>query len=295
MAKSTRTRGGIADEVGLVAAELERGSLLSEQSLPRLLDLVHRFVGFAVRGFGTSTLGDVDAGTSHGFVTARTSSGDPAVATMHLRRSTLRLLFRIARELDLVEGDPTIDLDLPPRSGLKARPLTDDEDALCRSFSLHTLTSTRPSAAWALAEATATTSEMPQVRVRDLDLDNGRVWIAGGKATDPRCGHVDEWGQLQLERRLRALPDRDPDRPVVYEGTGSPESRQASSCIAISDTIVRAGLGGEPDVKPSSVIAWVGARLLAEGAGIDEVTRRLGRRSLDRTARFIGWDWTTDG
>jgi integrase/recombinase XerC len=78
---------------------------------------------------------------------------------------------------------------------------------------------------------------------------------------------------------------------VIYEGSGSLESRQASSCLTISQTLVRAGLGNERDVRPASVAAWVGARLLQAGAPIDEIARRLGKRSLDRTARFIGWDW----
>lgn len=82
---------------------------------------------------------------------------------------------------------------------------------------------------------------------------------------------------------------------MVYEGQGSPESKQASSCLAISRTLLKAGLGGEPDVRPASVSAWVGARLYAEGALIQEVARRLGKRSLDRTARFISLDWRADG
>jgi hypothetical protein len=35
--------------------------------------------------------------------------------------------------------------------------------------------------------------------------------------------------------------------------------------------------------------------MLEEGLPIDEVARRLGMASLDRTARFIGFDWATTG
>ena len=286
----------IGQVIELVGQQIEQRELLSRQSLPRVLDLIDRFRQFVARSFDTETIGDVTPKNARDFVVAPSGKREPAVATMHFRRSAVRLLFRVARELKLADGDPTLDLELPPRSSRKLRPLTDEEVALCRSFSLHTLLSTRPSATWALAEATATTSEIPRIRVRDVDLDGGQVWIPGGKSTEPRQGWVDPWGRLQIERRLRALPDSDPDRPVIYEGHGSAASRQASSCLATSQTLVRVGLGGEPEVRPASVIAWAGARLFVEGHPIEEVTRRLGRRSLDRTAQFIGWDWrATDG
>jgi integrase/recombinase XerC len=88
------------------------------------------------------------------------------------------------------------------------------------------------------------------------------------------------------------------DPAIAYEGQGSEESRQASSCIAIAETLMRAGIGREPDVRPGSVVAWAGRRIFEETASIEEVARRLGIRSLDRAARFIGWGWAaenTDG
>ncbi len=84
-----------------------------------------------------------------------------------------------------------------------------------------------------------------------------------------------------------------PDTPLVYEGAGGGESRQASACAAISETLRRAGLAGEPDVRPVSVAAWAGARILEQTGQIEAVARALGVRSLDRAARLIGWDWTT--
>src|SRR5207302_9715474 len=96
---------------------------------------------------------------------------------MHLRRSALRLYFRTLRQIGVAVGDPTQDLVLPPRSCLAVRPLMDDEIVVCRSFSLQTLTATRQPAAWALAEATARTSEIPHIVVSDVDLPGGRVWI----------------------------------------------------------------------------------------------------------------------
>ena len=96
----------------------------------------------------------------------------------------------------------------------------------------------------------------------------------------------------QLRRRIASF-DRSPviDPRLVYAARGSNESRQASSCIAIAQTLARAGLGGEPDVRPGSVAAWAGDKAFSDGAPIDDVARRLGVRSLDRAASIIGWDW----
>ena len=258
-------------ELGLVLAELKRAGLLSEQSLPRVGQLMSRFREFAERGFQVGSLGEVTPLHASTFVTARSSTvSQPSVATMHLRRSAVRLLFRFARELGLAAGDPTLDLKLPPRSGFAVRPLTDDEIPLCRAAALQSLTSTRLSAAWALAEATARTAELPHLCIADLDLAARRVWIHGSPRTKARWGGLSEWGAQQLERRIEVLARTgDQSTLLVYGGAGSPESRQASSCQAIGETLRRAGLATEPDVRPLSVAAWAGAHVFAETGRIE--------------------------
>ena len=284
--------------LGRVLEEL-RSSKLTDQSTHRMTELLVRFTVFAEKGLRLRTVQAITPAHARRFVTAGISkpSGPerPRVATMHLRRSALRLYFRTLRQLGVDVGDPTQDLALPPRSCLAVRPLTDDEIVVCRSFSLQTLTATLQPAAWALAEATARTSEIPHLRVSDLDLGDGRVWIHGSSKAEARWGSLSQWGAAQLARRvehLRKAHERDPH--VAYTGGGSEKSRQASSCIAIAETLLRAGFGREPDVRPGSVVAWAGCRVFTETGRIEEVARRLGMRSLDRAARFIGWDWTSD-
>ena len=105
-------------------------------------------------------------------------------------------------------------------------------------------------------------------------------------------GTASLWGLAQLERRLIAVSgSQEADLPLVYRGRSSPRSSQASSCIAIKQVLVKAGLGGEPDVRPLSVAAWAGQRIFKESGCIGEVARRLGLRSLDGAARLIGWEW----
>jgi len=64
--------------------------------------------------------------------------------------------------------------------------------------------------------------------------------------------------------------------------------------MAVVEILRRAGTHGEPDVRPGSVAAWAGGRLLREGRSIDQVAKALGSRSLDRAAETIGFDWRGD-
>lgn len=265
---------------------------LTGQSARRFDELLQRFELFAQRGHRIQFLDELSPGDLKQFIEAKGSTGTPSAATMHMRRTSLRILFRVARlDLGFEGGDPTLDIALPPRSGLTARPLTNDEVALGRSFSLHTLTATRQPAAWALGEATATTAELAHIVIGDLDLchEHGpRVWLHGSNKREARWGLLDDWGAQQLQRRADSL--RRTDR-LIYNGTNPEEDGQRSCCAAISDTMIRAGLSGEPDVRPASLMAWAGCNVLEETDRIEEVARRLGIRSLDSAARFIDFDW----
>lgn len=265
---------------------------LTGQSSRRFDEIVARFELFAQRGLGVEAIDELSPADVEQFIRAKGSAGLPSAATMHMRRSSLRLLFRVARtELSFEGGDPTLDVSLPPRSGLTARPLTNDEVTLGRSFSLHTLTATRQPAAWALGEATAITAELPHIVVGDLNLgyEHGpRVWLHGSNKREARWGLLDDWGAQQLQRRADSL--RGTDR-LIYSGANPEEDGQRSCCAAISETMIRAGLSGEPDIRPASLMAWAGCNVLEETDRIEEVARRLGIRSLDSAARFINFDW----
>src|SRR5207253_2886780 len=98
-------------------------------------------------------------------------------------------------------------------------------------------------------------SEIPHIRVSDLDFSNRRVWIHGSSKAEARWAYLSEWGATQLARRVGSLKNvLDDDWVIAYEGRGSEQSRQASSCVAIAETLMRAGLEGEPDVRPGSVV-----------------------------------------
>jgi integrase len=275
-----------------VSTRLTTEQGLSLESRPRVLGLMDRFGRFVVRAFGVTSLADVAPAHVEAFVRSSTAGGGlPSVATMRLRRSTLRLLFRTARDLGLVEGDPTLDLVLPSRTNEAARPLTDLEVQRCRRAALEDLMSTRLAVPWALGEATARTAEIPHLRVSDLDLAGGRVWIHGSSNTEPRWGSLTTWGTGQLERHVRHHQPADDDDALTHRGSENPESRRAHSSQAIRETLQRAGLTADPYVRPASLTAWAGRQILCATGRIDAAGRALGMRSLDGAARLIGWDW----
>lgn len=61
--------------------------------------------------------------------------------------------------------------------------------------------------------------------------------------------------------------------------------------MALKDTLARAGLDSEPDVRPNSVAAWATKAVHEQSGRIEEAARAAGIRSLDATATFIGFDW----
>jgi len=280
-------------EIEPLLRKLRESSELSSQSQTKFLDLLDRFETFLAASYEIASLAEVTRSHVVQFISAApagTPSIEPAAATMHLRRSAVRLLFRLARESGLEVGDPALDVALPARAPRQVRPLADAEIVMCRGASLHTLTETRLPAAWALAEATARTSELPSIRESDVDLPSESVRIHGSSRTQPRSGSLSNWGIQQLRRRLDTLASTGAeDTAVIYKGDRGGASGQASASTAIAWTLRRAGLAADAAVRPTSVAAWAGRRLF-EGIALEEVARRLGIRNLDRTASFIGLD-----
>lgn len=283
---------GLANQVQPLRAALLEDSADSPQ-WQRTSSIVQRFVLFASTGFGVTSLAEITPEIARAFVHASTGAGSgPSVSTMHWRRTALRLLFRVARREGLLDGDPTLDVELPPRSSLGTRPLTDDEVALCRSVAHWSLNGSRRTAVWALAEATCRSSELPHITADDVDLASGRVWIAGGKATDHREGQLTEWGLTHVRTRIEELAE--PTLPLVYSGRSPVGPGQVSGASALIDVLTRAGLHHEPDVRPGSVAAWAGRQVLDKTGRIDLAARALGVRSLDRAAGIVAWDWRAD-
>lgn len=272
------------------------------QTRTRASETLTRFVARAEK-LGIETWQEVTPGICAGFITAHTRAGKPAeLATQHARRTVLRMAFRTLRSLGHPLGDATLDVGLPARTTRQARPLTDDEVVLCRVASrLSGPPTLRRAATWALAEATAVTSEIPQVRICDLDdpASPSRVRLAGNQRHDPRQGVLTEWGSTMVARHIEVLMAKgaSPDTRLVYAGRASPaqDKAQASACNAVGHVLDTAGFTGQADVRPASIRGWIGRTLYDQGHSLQEVALALGNRSLDATADAIGLDWRNAG
>ncbi len=218
---------------------------------------------------------------------------------MHARRTALRMLYRTLRARGWHDGDPTLDLSLPPRGVRAARPLTAHEVALCRLSSRlgAGVRSLRRAVCWALGETTAVSSEIAALRLRDLDDPKlpTVVRLPGTRRHDPRTGVLSPWGQAVLVRHTHALQDAgaDADTLLAYSGAARPGGHvsQASVCNALGAVLDLAGLSGEADVRPASLRHWAGRELFDAGSPIEAVARRLGARSLDTAAEDIALTW----
>jgi integrase len=287
-----RSADSLSSAVHMVLGEIFRTKAFTERSERRFAQAMNHLASYLAGVHGIHELAEVTPAIAREILAAplKRGGGLPSCSTMKFRRSVLRRLFSAARQLDLVVGDPTLDLVLTPMRAGHQRPLTDHEVARCRAVA-EPLIGTRYPAAWALGEATARTSELPHLRVSDVDVDLGRVWLHGASKLDPRWGVLTPWGLRQLAARTDALGGTEIDAFIVYQGDGSGDSRQASACEAISTVLKRAGLGSAPDLGPGSVAAWAGVSAFTKGNSIQVVARILGVRSLDQASRLIGWAW----
>lgn len=279
-----------SEALGRLAVDLyESDSVEFGLSLARLLPKLGAHLEQAGR---ISDVRDVTARDVQAWVDAALVGGNrPSLATRHSRRAAARLGFRLLREAGIVDHDPTVDIRLPPRSrGREARPLTDDEIRRGRAASAERLAETRGPVVWALAEATATTQEIPRVLPEHVDLAAGTVLLRGSSRVEARRAPLTDWGVQSLERRLKAITT--PDRALAYDGASlSPATLQSSAAKALVKTLTRAGLRSDPRVKPGSVRAWAGRSVFLTTGRIERVALALGCQTLDTAAVIIDFDW----
>ncbi len=270
-----------------IVTHLTELGVMAPVSLIRVADLIRGFANYLAAS-GVDRSGDITEVHVSAFVRSLTrSKTEPSIATMHLRRTALRIFFREARTLGVLSVDLTTNITLPSRSYHALRPLTDEEVRRCRSFAERMKGEACYAMAWALAEATARVAELAAIRAGDLDLEGGRVWIGGSSSTDARWSTLTDWGLKQLRRVVMSKSASPGNVDLLVPDTTS----RASVHEVVASTLRQADLANTPGVRPNSIAAWRGAAALANGASIDEVAALLGMRSLDRAAAFIGFDW----
>jgi integrase len=258
------------------------------------LDMMRRFARYCELSRGIVLAAEVSEADVEAFVRSRRAAGgDAPLGTLHSRRTAVRTLFAEGRALGLVEGDPTLDIELDPRPEGSTRPLLTPETERCRLAAEPAGEDLRLPTIWACAECSARSSEIDQVRVRDVDLRGERVHLVGGTRMDPRWSPMTPWARNWLGRRLAQLgPDPDPETRLVPWTVLRVRRPSNATTMAIIEVLRAAGVHDDPDVHPLSVTGWAGARLyFDEDWPIEDVALALGTRSLDAAARMIGLDW----
>ena len=242
---------------------------------------------------GVTSLVDVSALDCTEFVWSPTRRARiPATHTMHVRRSALRAFFSTGVQLELCPTDPTVGLIVPPKTGRACRPLDADEMMLVQLTALaRVMNPLRTASVVALAGATATTGELPQITWRDVDLDAGTIVLPGAFPIAPRTGHLSDWGAGQLAR-FKQKTGGVGDDPVVHRGRSAPDSHvgQASMSRMLGRLLADAGLT-DIDIKPTSIRLYRPAALVADGGKIEDAALMLGVGSLDAAADAIAYWW----
>jgi site-specific recombinase XerD len=258
---------------------------LAGSTLAEFADIMRCFALFSEQGLGVADVSAIGEDEVRAFIGSRRVDGrKPSLSLMHNRRTACRYLFRTARALGICPFDPSATVELPPRSRVSPRPLTDDEIRLCRSYALFHPADLRHPVAWALAEATARTHEIARVLVGDVAVAPRAVRLGGSPHCDARTVALTDWGMAQVRRRLDHARKSPEDLLVPFRSRKVP---RASASMTVIEVLRRAGIKA-PDVRPISVAAWRGARAYADGSSIEELAALLGMRSLDRTAALIG-------
>lgn len=288
----------LSEGFALVTGYWQSAGEFSSASQARLAEVLARAVARAER-LGVECWDDrFDQMVCDKFIwSVTTSNAAPSASTMHLRRSALRAAFVTLRRLGLFTGDPTLDIVLPARSQLAARAATDDEIVLLRMHAVTERASRQPTVL-ALAETTATTSELPLLTGLLLDdpVSPSSVLLPGSKGVRSRTGLLSEWGGRVLAREMavRRSTGVGLDVPLVYAGDGSnTASPQASVCVALRKIFERAGLSRESDLRPRSVRFWAARQVFdaASTGRLEAAALAIGSRSLDRVAAQIDYSW----
>ena len=247
---------------------------------------VHRdLVGFIDRGGAEPTLDDVTAETVTVFVATPTRRGAAASpAFRSLRLAVLETTFATGRALGLTRVDPMARMARPardskPRPGCTPAQLSSIQ-AIVREHGLQY----QASALIALAAAGASSSEIPLVRIRDVDdMTPATVWLPGNQRRAGRRVALSEFAAETIAARCAYLRAHgaDDETPLVRPG----EHGQEDVCMLLRELLGRGpGLG---HITARSLNALAAADRYAETGDLAAAAELLGTGNYNAVAHLI--------
>lgn len=227
----------------------------------------------------------------------------PLHGALHVRRSTLRIFFRLLRAQGLFHSDLTADIKLPPRAPREPNPLSEAEVRRIRSTCKRTQAQTLVPATVALTLASATPAEIAEARVGDVYLDARRVWLhSRAGLTWQRWAELDDWAVAALRQRidwLKSVGKAGAEDFLVYDGkavdpTAAASTRRTSAVnVNLRRALVLADIT-DSATMPVAFLDYVAARIYRETGRYEVVAARMGFASLNRAAHAVGLEWRTE-
>lgn len=233
----------------------------------------------------------------------------PTESMQGLRRSVVRGMFITLACLGITDMDLTGAMERFPKPDRVVRPLTLDELEMVKSAaeadSRGVKGSTKTAAAVALAILGGHSKEIPQVKVRDIDLLNGLVWVPGqDDRIRARWLPIDDtWCLEVLLGRVAHLRQQHADGAehitVAYSlgrtrGGKFQKNPAAATTNLIDKTLKKAGVKDSQYVRVASISEALAFRVWNETHRLEAVAVRLGMWSLDRVAEILQHDWVQE-
>lgn len=295
--------------VSIWANEAVNGSM-SEQTADKYAKATERFIRHAALN-GHTTLDDAAADVEEWVYSAvRTPSGgitDAADGTMRLRRSAIRRLYDQARQLGMTNAAPAVDLFVS--QGKKSDdwlPASDTDIERLRAVA-DMQRGTRGACVFALALCGASTGEIGQVSVADVDQASRSLHLPGTTRTTPRTVAIhDDWALAVISEQISALEplpgmamvERAQSARLIKCTRSGAAAIQSSISQSLGD-LIRVTLGRHRsaftggNLTPSSIPAWAAVKVFEASQDIAEVARFMGFSSLDLAAQTVQMDWAS--
>jgi site-specific recombinase XerC len=257
---------------------------------------------------------DLDVNLVRDWISAPGPAGkEPTLNVQYWRLSAARLFLATAMLLGLINVNVAASIHLPNRRNRFANPLKDRQIRQLKNLSRTEVGNTRTPAALALAMLGAGTAEIAGCRVKDVDLENKRVWLSHNDVRyKARWVPIDEkWCLAALRDRVEAIQQtvEDPgavaDRLLIHEpvrrSKASPgprqslQSRAQSSVSNMLTALMQTARIHDPGkVRVESIREWAAHRYYKKTKSLPATATLLGMRSLDQLAAMLQLDWSEE-
>lgn len=231
--------------------------------------------------------------------------------TRKMRLAAARAFFITAQCLGLHDENPAQAVEAHVPTPRHVRPLSDGQIRQLKRvapYKVHqlngrTVPESKTPAALALTLLGASNGENSQVRVRDVDLGNRRVWLHdGGYRSRNRWVPIDDpWCLEAISTRISIIrqttpAEHVPDRFLSYDsakGSGTKNQRSAATSDLLTDLMRRAGVYTPGLTRVESIREYVASVVFARTGRVEAVAARLGMSSLDAAAHLVDYDWVS--